>query len=459
MPKDIARMFSIITSSISRRCEIDYTYSNIGKPVQSSLPPWDNDSSGNYWSDYTGTDINGDGLGDAPFMVTTNFAFNELAPYSFVDRYPLITPFNINAPIPKIPNNLAQTMNPPSVSSASDQAIALSFLRNVIQLDLSKYTVTLSYDTERTSNDGFAADYLGYGLVHWDLGETTANATFTISDKMVTSFSLESTGGSLLFTSSISNNIDSAKKIMGNYQAWKNDSDVTKMISLLNTAGSPRNATEISGNIDFKESTSSEQTSFSWSYIYNGADYSSLNLEFQNFLGRPFITFSDNRGIYSIGNTDIILSKQQAIQKAEDYVRNLSYSLNYGNGTTINVRGLNVNETNATANLSTASREPATLYPYWSVQVPLDHNYPGETYAVTVDVWADSGTVFNAQRDVVSLVFPTSPLIQNPLTFLQSFLLTALIALIAFVAIVVAVIVLVVRYMQKQPRSEVSVSR
>ena len=270
---------------------IDYTYSNIGRPVQSSLLPWDNGSSGNYWSDYTGTDINGDGLGDAPFMVTTYFAFNELAPYSFVDRYPLITPFNINAPIPQIPKNLAQTMNPPSVSSASDQAIALSFLRNVIQLDVSKYIVTLSYDTERTSNDGFAADYLGYGLVHWDLGETTANATFTISDKMVTSFSLESTGGSLFFTSSISNNIGSAKKIMGNYQAWKNDSNVPKMISLLNTAGSPRNATEISGNIDFKESTSSEQTSFSWSYIYNGADYSSLNLEFQNFLGRPFITF------------------------------------------------------------------------------------------------------------------------------------------------------------------------
>ena len=107
-----------------------------------------------------------------------------------------------------------------------------------------------------------------------------------------------------------------------------------------------------------------------------------------------------------MGNTNVNFSKQQAIQVAEDYVRNLSYELNYGNGSVITVKGLIVNETDTTATLSTTSQYSATLYPYWSVQVPLVRNYPAETYAVTVGVWAGNGTIFSAQRNVVPKSFP-----------------------------------------------------
>jgi nitrous oxidase accessory protein len=43
---------------------------------------WDKGSQGNYWSDYNGTDANGDGIGDTPYMID---AENK-------DRYPLIVP-------------------------------------------------------------------------------------------------------------------------------------------------------------------------------------------------------------------------------------------------------------------------------------------------------------------------------------------------------------------------------
>jgi parallel beta-helix repeat protein len=46
---------------------------------------WDNDypSGGNYWSDYTGVDVNNDGLGDTPYVIDENN----------IDRHPLVAPF------------------------------------------------------------------------------------------------------------------------------------------------------------------------------------------------------------------------------------------------------------------------------------------------------------------------------------------------------------------------------
>jgi parallel beta-helix repeat protein len=53
---------------------------------------WDYNSEGNYWSDYSGIDSNGDGAGDTPYNIAPNG----------VDRHPLIVPavWNFQNPIP-----------------------------------------------------------------------------------------------------------------------------------------------------------------------------------------------------------------------------------------------------------------------------------------------------------------------------------------------------------------------
>ncbi len=47
---------------------------------------WDNGSVGNYWSDYDGSDTNGDGIGDEPYNIGGNS--------DITDRYPLIAPWS-----------------------------------------------------------------------------------------------------------------------------------------------------------------------------------------------------------------------------------------------------------------------------------------------------------------------------------------------------------------------------
>ena len=53
---------------------------------------WDNGTTGNYWSNYTGADNNGDGIGDAHYVIDNNNT----------DHYPLMSPFEI--PEPEIPD-------------------------------------------------------------------------------------------------------------------------------------------------------------------------------------------------------------------------------------------------------------------------------------------------------------------------------------------------------------------
>ena len=61
---------------------------------------WDNVSVGNYWSDYNGTDSDGDGVGDTPYVIDEN---NQ-------DNYPLMAPFeSLPSPEPQ-PREFFPTM-------------------------------------------------------------------------------------------------------------------------------------------------------------------------------------------------------------------------------------------------------------------------------------------------------------------------------------------------------------
>jgi len=52
------------------------------KIFDSSVNTWNNSCEGNYWSNYSGTDSDGDGVGDAPYVINSNN----------IDHCPLMNP-------------------------------------------------------------------------------------------------------------------------------------------------------------------------------------------------------------------------------------------------------------------------------------------------------------------------------------------------------------------------------
>jgi len=138
---------------------------------------WDNGEEGNYWSNYTGSDANHDGLGDSPYVIfgerhTYDYPYTTYAE-SYEDRYPLMTPFNCSSITIELPEwatsqlpNLFTSPDiiPPAISIISLENVSYPIGNLSLTFTVSEPTSWLGYSLDGQENITVAGNSVLSGL-------------------------------------------------------------------------------------------------------------------------------------------------------------------------------------------------------------------------------------------------------------------------------------------------------
>jgi hypothetical protein len=273
---------------------------------------------------------------------------------------------------------------------------ALLFLRDVVNLDMTKYTATL---------DGHSVDYPAEfgGITQEDItyilesNENKLVAAFTFRNKTLAWCAIDLLEGSPPYAQPSTSILDMAKDILQRYQTYTGDPDFeetrnfTGMRNILDTVDVIKNTTTTLDNVKLKITSGTDYTVFEWIYTSNGLDFPGITIE---FLNGSFFGLSDIWSIYKIGSTDVNVSKEEAVNIALKYVENFSWNVSTSDDDWIEVKDFKILEEPLTAELlTTRTREPLTLYPYWRVDLYLDKVYLGNVNRISLAIWADTGDV------------------------------------------------------------------
>jgi DNA-binding transcriptional ArsR family regulator len=281
------------------------------------------------------------------------------------------------------------------IISWSSAERAMTIIRDVAQIDTTKYQTTLLRDVieNRSDLDGVDEEILQYSLT---TSESKIDLVLRFRNNHFSLYQLSLIEGVLPFDPiyvqpQSTDILKAARSLIERYKSISSDPYLEEMSKLLASANEANNEQTL-GNIKLKVTIYGDNAEVLLMYTANGFDYSakSLRLVFQKHVLQEL---SDDWFLYTVGNTQVNVSREQAIQIARNAAKNFEW----------NADGAQVSNFNVLAEPVSAvffphpRTESLTLVPYWFVTLYLDKEYPGGVNSITVGVWADTGEVANIQ--------------------------------------------------------------
>jgi len=266
-----------------------------------------------------------------------------------------------------------------------------NLLQNVAQIDTSKYTVKLLENTlEFKSDFSVYEENMKYSLRG---SQSDLAAEFRFRENHFSRYALNLGEDSLVYTKPQSGDIlQIARNILINYKSYSGDSYLDDMNNLIDQVSQVENTTITAGNLKLKITLTDGAADFQWMYSTQGIDFSAKGVR-MTFTNRVLTTMVDGYFLFTIGNTNLAITQDRAIQYAKDYAKTLAWTID---GRQVN--GFNTIDTPVSVELLPHPRpNSVALVPYWYVTLRLDQTYSGSINQIAIGVFADNGEVVNVQ--------------------------------------------------------------
>ncbi|TRO48006.1 ArsR family transcriptional regulator [Candidatus Bathyarchaeota archaeon] len=279
------------------------------------------------------------------------------------------------------------------IISWSSAERAISIIRDVAQIDTTKYQTTLLRDTieNRSDLDSVIEEILQYSLT---TSESKIDLVLRFRNDHFSLCQISLIEGippfdPIYIQPQPTGVLEAARSIIERYRAVSDDPYLDDMSTLLASADEVN--TELTlGNVKLKATVYEDNAEVILMYTANGFDYSTKRIRLV-FKQHVLEELSDDWFLYKVSNAQVSVSRGQAIQIARNTAQNFEW----------NADGVQVTDFNIIADSAVFVPHPRTesltLVPYWFVTLYLDKEYPGGVNSITVGVWADTGEVANIQ--------------------------------------------------------------
>jgi len=266
---------------------------------------------------------------------------------------------------------------------------AISFLRDVVQIDVEKYQATLLSNTveQRANLGGVVEQILRYSLT---TSESKIDVVFRLRSGRLSMYQIILLEGVPIYAEPQPYNVvDSAKGLLQRLIFYSGNPEYLEdMSSTLASVNVTQNYELTVGNIKLNVSLAEGDGEILWMYTENDVDFSvkSLSLVYEDGVLEQLV---DGWFLFQAGSTEVDISREEAIEIAREYLKNYSWTVN---GTEVSDFTV-LNEPILAVFHPTPRDEPLVLVPYWFVTLYLDHAYPGGVTRLGVGLWADTGQV------------------------------------------------------------------
>jgi hypothetical protein len=283
------------------------------------------------------------------------------------------------------------------VADQDSQEKTMEFMEQVLPIDLSKYYIVLKIDSTREGTPPLFDDNRKVTDMLYELRSenSVVHVSFSVENGVIPYCNIYPMEGQVITSKRYTNLRDAVVGSLSAYQAYIK-TDLNNLVATLNGVNFAKNSTIITENAKLTITTTLgggiNYIHFDWVRVINGVEYPYLSFRFDRATN-VLLGVNARGAMYTVGDTSVNISEEQAVAIAVENIRTYSYELADGSV----VGDFDVSDYGWIAELAVSPVDYVDyeLRPYWDVRIFLGDISAGNVFAFSVLIWANTGEVIS----------------------------------------------------------------